>query len=149
MVSRILVPLDGSRVAQMAADYAIGLAPQLNASIIAVRVVDKRPLVVRAVPLGLESSSVSESPGDYRQEAIDESYAQLQERCENSSVEIRSITETAASAQEIVEQARQVSADLIVVGWPGKNTLDGTGSGNMALDIIHKETATPILVVKE
>ena len=41
MISKILVPTDGSKTAQKAAAYAIGLAKQLHASIIVMCVVDK------------------------------------------------------------------------------------------------------------
>lgn len=42
MVSKILVPLDGSKTAKRAAKYAVDLAKQLNASITILNVIDKR-----------------------------------------------------------------------------------------------------------
>ena len=45
MISKILVPTDGSKTAQKAARYGVGLAKQLNASIIVMSVIDKRLLI--------------------------------------------------------------------------------------------------------
>lgn len=41
MISRILVPVDGSKTAQKAAVYAVDLARQLDASIIIMTVIEK------------------------------------------------------------------------------------------------------------
>ena len=45
MISKILVPSDGSKTAQKAAGYAVDLAKQLKASIIALSVIDKRSFI--------------------------------------------------------------------------------------------------------
>ena len=42
MISTILVPTDGSKAALKAAMYAVDLAKQLNATVIALSVLDKR-----------------------------------------------------------------------------------------------------------
>jgi len=50
MISKILVPTDGSRAAQKAAIYAVDLAKQLKASVIALSVIDKRSFMGQTVP---------------------------------------------------------------------------------------------------
>ena len=42
MISKILIPTDGSEVAHMAARYGLDLAKQLKASVIVLSVIDQR-----------------------------------------------------------------------------------------------------------
>jgi len=50
MISKILVPTDGSDTAQKAARYAIDLAAQLKCSIIVLSIVDNRSLIAQTIP---------------------------------------------------------------------------------------------------
>ena len=50
MISKILVPSDGSKTAKKAAAYAVDLAKQLKASIIILSVIDQRSLIAWTVP---------------------------------------------------------------------------------------------------
>ena len=52
MISRILVPTDGSKTAKKAARYAVNLAKQLKASIIILSVIDIRSLIAPSVTAG-------------------------------------------------------------------------------------------------
>ena len=49
MISKILVPTDGSKAAQKTARYAVDLAKQLKASVIILSVIDKRSLIGQTV----------------------------------------------------------------------------------------------------
>ena len=51
MISKILVPTDGSKAAQKAAMYAVDLAKQLKATIIALSIIDKRSFMGQTVNL--------------------------------------------------------------------------------------------------
>jgi len=42
MISKILVPTDGSRAARKSSMYAVDLAKQLKATVIALSIIDKR-----------------------------------------------------------------------------------------------------------
>ena len=50
MISKILVPTDGSKAAQKAAGYAVDLAKQLKATVIALSIIDKRSFVGQTIP---------------------------------------------------------------------------------------------------
>ncbi len=52
MISKILVPTDGSKVAQKVARYAVDLARQLKASLLILCVVDKTLMMSQTVPAG-------------------------------------------------------------------------------------------------
>ena len=64
MISKILVPIDGSKTAQKAARYAVDLAKQLNASVIALSVIDKRSFIGQTVPAGETAMHVIEPMED-------------------------------------------------------------------------------------
>jgi len=49
MISKILIPTDGSEAAQKAAMYAVDLAKQLKASIIVLSIIDKRSFIGQTV----------------------------------------------------------------------------------------------------
>ncbi|MHC1725174.1 MAG: universal stress protein [Syntrophobacteraceae bacterium] len=69
MVSKILVPKDGSKTAQKAFSYAVDLAKQLKASIIILSVIDNRSLVAQTVPAVDTPMQVMEPIEDYLSEA--------------------------------------------------------------------------------
>jgi len=49
MISKILVPTDGSRAARKAAMYAVDLAKQLKATVIVLSIIDKRSFMGQTV----------------------------------------------------------------------------------------------------
>ena len=52
MISKILVPTDGSKTAQKAVKYAVDLAKQLKASVIALSIIDQRSFGFLGQPVG-------------------------------------------------------------------------------------------------
>ena len=72
MVSKILVPTDGSKTAQKAAKYAVDLAKQLNASVIVLSVIDNRSFIAQTVPAVDTAMHVIEPIEDYLREAAKE-----------------------------------------------------------------------------
>ena len=74
MISKILVPTDGSRAARKAAMYAVDIAKQLKATVIALSVIDKRSFTGQTVPAGKTARHVIEPIEDYLREAA-EGYA--------------------------------------------------------------------------
>ena len=52
MISKILVPTDGSKAAQKAAMYAVDLAKQLKVTVIAPSVIDERSFIGQTVSAG-------------------------------------------------------------------------------------------------
>jgi nucleotide-binding universal stress UspA family protein len=69
MISKILVPSDGSKTAKRAAVYAVDLAKQLKASIIILSVIDQRALIAKIVPASATPRHTIEPIEDYLKEA--------------------------------------------------------------------------------
>ena len=86
MVSKILVPTDGSKTAQKAIKYAVDLAKQLNASVVVLSVIDNRSLIAQTIPAFDTPVNVTESVDDYLREAAREYAAEIEKLCDKSGV---------------------------------------------------------------
>ena len=148
MISKILVPTDGSKIAQKAGIYAVGLAKQLHASIIVISVMDKRLLVSRTVSVGRSQPGVAESIEDYQKEAAERYAGEIKKLCEQKEVQSKAVIKTGHPVEEIVKEAEKSKADLIVIGSHGQSALVAATLGSVSYGVIHKDTKIPILLVK-
>ena len=148
MISKILVPTDGSKTAKKAGVYAIGLAKQLHASIVIMCVVDKRFMVSRTVLVEPSSRYVTESIGDYQQEAAERYAGEIKKLCGKKGVQSRIVIKQGHPVEEIVREAEKSKAGLIVMGSHGESALAAATLGSVTYGVIHKDTTIPVLVVR-
>ncbi|MFH2043657.1 MAG: universal stress protein [Pseudomonadota bacterium] len=148
MISKILVPTDGSKTAQKAANYGVDLAKQLNASVIIMSVIDQRFFVSRAVPAGLTAMNMIEPVEDYLQEAAEKYTKDIVKLCEEKSVQSTVVIKTGHPVEEIVKEAEKSKAGLIVMGSHGQSALVAVLLGSVTYGVLHKETKIPVLLVK-
>ena len=148
MISRILVPTDGSKTAQKAGAYAVGLAKQLHASIIVISVMDKRLLVSRTVSVARSLRGVAESLDDYLREAAEKHAGEITNLCEKKGVRSKTVIKPGHPVEEIVKEAEKSKVDLIVMGSHGQSALAAAFLGSVTYGVIHKDTKIPILLVK-
>ncbi|MGD1041973.1 MAG: universal stress protein [Sedimentisphaerales bacterium] len=148
MISKILVPTDGSKTAQKAGIYAVGLAKQLHASIIVISVVDKRFLISRTVLFKPSSRYVAESIEDYQQEAAERYAGEIKKLCEKKGIQSKTVIKSGHPVEEIVKEAEKSRVGLIVMGSHGQSALAAATLGSVTYGVIHKDTTIPILVVK-
>ena len=149
MISKILVPTDGSKTAQKAARYALDLAKKLHATIIVLSVIDKRSLIGEAIPAGATPLHVAESMEDYIREAAEEYGRQIKKLCEKKGVRSKTIITTGHPVEDIVKEAERSKVDLIVMGSHGESALAAAVLGSVTYGVMHKDTKIPILVVKQ
>jgi nucleotide-binding universal stress UspA family protein len=148
MISKILVPTDGSKTAQKAAAYAIGMAKQLHASIIIMCVADKRFMASRTVLVEPSSRYVTESVEDYQQEAAERYTKEIKKLCGKKGVQSTTVIKQGHPVEEITKQAEKSKAGLIVMGSHGQSTLAAAALGSVTYGVIHKDTTIPVLVVR-
>jgi len=148
MISKILVPTDGSKAAQKAARYAVDLAKQLNASVIVLSVIDKRSFIGQTVPAVETARHVIEPIEDYLREAAEGYAGEIKKLCEKNGVRTKAVTTAGHPVEEIVKEAEKSKADLIVMGSHGRSALGAAVLGSVAYGVIHKDTKIPALVVK-
>lgn len=149
MISKILVPTDGSKTAQKAAGYAIGLAKKLNASVIILSVIDKRSLTSQTVPAAATSVHITEPVEDYLREAAEVYIGKIKKLCDKNGVQSKSLITTGHPVEEIVKEAERSRASLIVMGSSGKSALEAMVIGSVTYGVIHKDTKLPLLLVKK
>ena len=149
MISKILVPTDGSKAAQKAARYAIDLATQLKASVIVLSVIDKRSFIGQTVPAAKTAMHVIEPIEDYLREAAEGYAGEIKKLCEKNGAQSKTVITTGHPVEEIVKEAEKSKADLIVMGSHGRSALGAAVLGSVAYGVIHKDTKIPVLVVKK
>ena len=148
MISKILVPTDGSKAAQKSARYAVDLAKQLKASIIVLSVIDKRPLIGQAVLVAETARHVIEPIEDYLREAAEGYAGEIKKLCEKNVVQSKTVITTGHPVEEIVKEAKKLKADLIVMSSHGRSALAAAVLGSGAYGVIHNDIKIPTLVVK-
>ena len=148
MISNILVPTDGSEVAQKAARYAIDLATQLKCSIIALSIIDNRSLMAQTIPAQENAWHIIEPIEDYMRQAAEEYAKEIKKICDENGVRSKVLVTSGHPAEEITKEAESSNADLIVMGSHGRSALAAAFLGSVTYSVIHKESKIPVLVVR-
>ena len=148
MISKILVPTDGSKAAQKAARYAVDLSKQLKASKIVLSVIDNRSFIGQTVPATETARHVIEPIEDYLREAAEGYAGEIKKLCDKNGVQPKTVITAGHPVEEIVKEAEKSRADLIVMGSHGRSALGAAVLGSVAYGVIHKDTKIPALVVK-
>ena len=148
MISKILVPTDGSKAAQKAVRYAVDLAKHLKASIIALSVIDKRSFTAQTVPALETARHTIEPIEDYLREAAEGYAGEIKKLCEKNGVHSKTVITTGHPVEEIVKEAKKSKVDLIVMGSHGQSALVAAILGSVTYGVIHEDTKIPVVVVK-
>ena len=148
MISKILVPTDGSKTAQKAARYAVDLAKQLKASVIALSVIDNRSLIAQTVPAEDTARHVIEPIEDYLREAAEGYAREIKKLCDKNGVQSKTVITKGHPVEEVVKEAKKSKADLIVMGSHGRSALAAAFLGSVTYGVIHKDTKNSVLVVR-
>jgi nucleotide-binding universal stress UspA family protein len=146
MISKILVPSDGSKTAEIAAAYAVDLAKQLNASIIILSVIDKHLLIAQAV--SETAMDITESIEDYLKEVAEQYTVEIKNLCDENGVASEISIKTGHPVEEIVKEAKESKADLIVMGSHGRSALSATVLGSVSYGVIHNDKNIHVLIVR-
>lgn len=149
MISRILVPTDGSKAAQKAAIYAVDLAKQLKATIIALSVIDRRLFMSQIVSARKTSRHVTEPIEDYLKEAAEGYAGEIVKLCAKNGVKGKTLVTAGHPVEAIVKEAVKAKAELIIMGSHGKSALAAAVLGSVTYGVIHNDTKIPVLIVRK
>lgn len=149
MITKILVPTDGSKPAKKSVEYAVELARQTGASIILVSIVDKSPFIPQVVPVAPSSTRIMEPIEDLLQRAAEAYIADAEKICKKNQIPAKSVIRSGHPVDQIIKEAVKTKTDLIVLGSQGKSALKAAVLGSVAFGIISKETKIPVLVVRK
>jgi nucleotide-binding universal stress UspA family protein len=148
MISKIIVPVDGSKAAQKAAKYAIELAKQTGASVTLLSVIDKRFLVEQAVSASASPTHVKEPVEDYLKQSARFATDAIANLCKQNRIPYKAVIRTGHPVEEIVNEAKKSKVDLVIMGSHGKSALKAAILGSVTYGVLHKEMKIPVLVVR-
>jgi nucleotide-binding universal stress UspA family protein len=148
MISRILVPTDGSKASRKAVDYAIGLSRQTKASITILGVVDKGAFVAQSIPAHATPTHLRAPIEDYLNELTEAFVAEAVKRCKRKRLKPETVIRSGHPVKEILKEARRSKSDLIILGSHGKGALESAVLGSVTYELIHSDTRYPVLVIR-
>jgi len=148
MISRILVPTDGSKTAQKAARYAVDLAKQLKASMVILSVLDWASFVGSISAASFAGPEALNPIETFLREAAEKHAEAVKRMCDKNGVQSRTVLTTGHPVDDIVKEAKKSKADLIVMGSHGRSALAAAVLGSVAYGVLHRDVKTPVLVVK-
>lgn len=146
MISKILVPVDGSSTSMRGLAEAIALAKQVSGTLRILHSVDQ--LLMTDVPLGT----------DYYNQWVEEMRARGQKTlreaqafCRKRDIDAEAVlaeTMGKRAADIIIDQAMQWPADLIVMGTHGRRGVSRLLMGSDA-ELVLRSSAVPVMLVRE
>lgn len=143
MYRKILAPLDGSPLAEVALPHAISLAQQFDAELLLLRIFGLPPQLYSA--LELASTAEAEVLAS-RSEA--ESYLQTAAfRLRKEGLRVTTLVDSGPIAETIVDLAQVEGVDVIVMSTHGRSGLGRWVYGSVA-DRVLRSAHVPILLIR-
>ena len=142
MYKRVVVPLDGSPLAEGMLRFVVDIAGPLDLEVVLLRVIRVLP---RPVTEGVRSSvleNVEYSPADAL-EYLDPLAAELRRR----GIRVQTKVRRGEPVEEIVDCAREVDADLIAMTTHGRSGLGRWLFGSVA-EAVLREAEIPVFLMR-
>ena len=144
---RILVPLDGSPLAERALPPAMTLAHTFKSQIILIRVLDKPDSAVSTFHPEVGMRLQREMRKHVRQEA--ESHLQARQgELRQQGFKVRTLVGDVSPAESIIDAAAAEDVDLIVMSTHGRGGLARWTFGSVA-DKVARHSPCPVLLVRQ
>lgn len=149
-IKTILIPTDFSENAQAAFATACDVAQQLNAKVYLLHVQDQSTLRVALREGLLEANASDEEIVAAVQKLIEMRFSSTRSGINPADVEIECLSRRGDADAEIVKYAREIAADMIVMGRQGVTVWSALASfvlGSVAASVV-KNSPCPVLIVK-
>lgn len=135
-LARILVAVDFSALSRKAVDYAAAFSRQFDAELSLVHVIQLYPLLPEMAPVDIE-------PVQDAQANLDELKATV-----GHGINCQTFVRTGDPQAELINTAKELGADLIVIGTHGRTGLARVMLGGTAEKVV-RHAGCPVLVVRE
>lgn len=141
MFKKILVPLDGSEIAEKAVPFVISEAQKHNAKIIVIRVIPPLRASVMSIPSVVEKV-------DQEVEGIVKDYLEeITSSLRTQGLDVETAIEKGKPAECILQYAKRTGCDLIVIGTYGYTRAIKWRTGSVANNILRARMDIPILII--
>lgn len=149
MIDHILVPLDGSPVAEGILPVAEELGRRLDAEVTLLQVVDLVPQAIVVEPGAgmVVDPDVITMQMDAEAEAAQTYLMGVTARLQSQGLKVRWVTQRGLAAPAIVDYARDNGVDLIAMSTHGRSGLGRLVFGSVA-DQVMRDAASPVLMIK-
>jgi nucleotide-binding universal stress UspA family protein len=141
MYERVLVPLDGSALAEQALPHAVAIVKRFQAELILLRVLVPLPRPPAAIPAVLQKAE--EATMKFAREYLERLEADVQER----DVKVQKATTVGRPHLQIIQYAETNQVDLIVMSTRGQSGLSRWLMGSVA-DRVVRGAGVPVLLVR-
>lgn len=141
----LLVALDFSDAAQNVSHVAVSLARQLGAKLNFIHVVEP---IMTTVPIGAAMDVIEVAPAIQPLENLESQTQQLTSRVASiaQGVEFTVQVISGMAVDEILEQAKTVGADFIILGSHGRGAIYHLFAGSVVTAVL-KQATVPVIVV--
>lgn len=147
MYQKILLPTDGSKFAEKAAEHAIWIASRSGAEVIVLNVIETSSLVgLPAEDLIVKIKEMLKEEGRRSLERISEMISKSEEESKTEDVKITLKTEEGSPADSILKTIENENIDLVVMGTSGKHGLDRFLLGSVTEKVV-RSSECPVLAV--
>ena len=156
MYERILVPLDGSELAEGVLPYAVEIARKFDSELVLMQAVTPfARLLAETAPGTPETSPTAvEVSADIARQRLEGEIKQAQNyldsiktKLQNDGVNTRTHVVEGAAGAAIIDYAREVNASLIAMSTHGRSGLGRLVFGSVA-DEVLRNSHVPVLVVR-
>ncbi|MBI5458569.1 universal stress protein [Methanobacterium sp.] len=147
MYQKILLPTDGSKFAENAAQHAIWIASRSGAEIIVLNVIETSSLVgLPAEDLIVRIKEMLKEEGRRSLERISEMVTESEKESKIEDIKITLKTEEGSPADAILKTVEKEDVDLVVMGTSGKHGLDRFLLGSVTEKVV-RSAKCPVLAV--
>jgi len=148
MISKILVPTDGSKPSRRSLQYAINFAKKMNASLILMSVIDKSLFLRQSVPLRDKTSKLVEPIEDYLKRGAEAVLKESEGMCKKHNIRYKKILTAGHPVEEIIKEAKRSKVDIIILGSHGKSAITAAIVGSVTIGVINRIRKIPVLVAR-
>jgi nucleotide-binding universal stress UspA family protein len=148
MYHKILLPTDGSKYAEKAAEHAIWIASKSGAEIIVLNVIETSSLVgLPAEDLIVRIREMLKEEGRRSLERISELVTESEkEQQMKKDIKIALKTEEGSPADSIIKTIEKENVDLVVMGTSGKHGLDRFLLGSVTEKVVRSAPCSVLAV---
>jgi nucleotide-binding universal stress UspA family protein len=143
MYERMLVPLDGSEVAEAILPFAEQVAGPLDAEVVLLRVLEP------VSPVELVASAGVVAPDTFTLRDMDARryLSEIERRLSKKGLRVRTRVAFGSPADEILAAAQTTSADLIAMATHGRSGLGRAVFGSVAESVL-RASPVPVLLIR-
>lgn len=144
MYNKILVPLDGSKLAEAILPHVEDLAHSYNAEIIFLQVMEPEPVIISPEPI-----YPAVDPQNYERRVKDvETYlAGIQGEFREKGIKAKTQVGEGPVVETIINTAKNLDADLIAMASHGRTGLARVFYGSVAAGVLHR-VDRPLLLIR-